>query len=188
MLKDAGFLNKGELLKFSEQNLIDCVTTCYGCSGGLRDEAYRYVINNQKGQFQLDYDYPYTAHQDECKFDESKAVGGIRGFVAPKSGDEDDLLTHVAYYGPTTVGIDASSWDFQAYSSGIYDKGSDCFVFNINHGVCCVGYGTENGVDYWIVRNSWGTNWGEDGFVRMIRGINICGIASRAYSVYYDNQ
>ena len=182
------FLNKAELLKFSEQNLLECVTTCYGCAGGLRDLAFDFVIKNQGGQFQLESDYPYTGHQELCHYDESRAVGGIRGFVAPAEGDEDELLAYVAHYGPTTIGIDAISWDFQSYTSGIYDKTSDCHADNINHGVCCVGYGTENGIDYWIVKNSWGTNWGEDGFVRMIRGQNICGVATRAYSVYYDNQ
>mgnify|MGYP001077982630 CR=1 FL=1 len=182
------FLNKAELLKYSEQNLVDCVVECEGCYGGLRDAAYNYVIQNQGGQFQLEADYPYTAVGDVCQFDARRAVGGIRGFVQPTPEDENDLLAHVAHYGPTTIGIDASSWDFQAYTSGIFDNGEDCHDDYINHGVCCVGYGTENDVDYWIVRNSWGANWGEQGFIRMIRGQNICGISSRAYSVYYDNQ
>ena len=149
-------------MKYSEQNLVDCVVECEGCYGGLRDAAYNYVIQNQGGQFQLEADYPYTAVGDVCQFDARRAVGGIRGFVQPTPEDENDLLAHVAHYGPTTIGIDASSWDFQAYTSGIFD--------------------------YWIVRNSWGANWGEQGFIRMIRGKNICCISSRAYSVYYDNQ
>lgn len=107
----------------------------------------------------------------------------------PISGDENDLLEHVAKYGPSTIVIDGSSWFFQTYTSGIFDDDADsCLPNYSNHAVCCVGYGTENGINYWIVKNSWGANWGEDGFIRMIRGKNICGVATLTYSVYYDNK
>lgn len=182
------FLNKAELLKFSEQNLVDCVTTCQGCGGGFRDAAYTYVIENQGGKFNLESDYPYTAEDGYCLFDETRAVGGIRGYVQPTLKDEDDLLAHVAHYGPTTVGIDASGYGFMQYVSGIYNIPNDCDPDGINHGVCCVGYGEEKGIKYWIVRNSWGTDWGEDGYIRMGRNINMCGISAKAYSVYYDNE
>ena len=182
------FLSTHELLKYSEQNLVDCVTECSGCSGGLRDKAYEYVINHQGGKFNLEKDYPYIATESTCKFDSTKAVGGIKGYVAPTPEDEDDLLAHVAHYGPSTIGIDASGFLFSLYTSGIYDKPDDCNPYSINHGVCCVGYGEENGAKYWIVRNSWGTSWGERGYIRMVRGINICGVSSRAYSPYYDIQ
>ena len=128
------------------------------------------------------------AAEGTCRFDQKKAVGGIKGYLHPTSKDEDDLLQHVAYYGPSTIGIDASGFLFSLYTSGIYDQQDDCLPSSINHGVCCVGYGEENDKKYWIVRNSWGTSWGEAGYIRMIRGLNICGIASRAYSVYYDNK
>ncbi|KAK8840229.1 hypothetical protein M9Y10_031174 [Tritrichomonas musculus] len=182
------FINKGELLKFSEQNLVDCVTTCDGCAGGTRDTAYTYIIENQNGQFNLASDYPYTAKDEFCKYDSTTAVGGIRGYVQPTPLDEDDLLAHVAHYGPTTVGIDASGSGFMEYNSGIYDRPENCNPDGINHGVCCVGYGEENGIKYWIVRNSWGAEWGEGGFIRMGRYLDQCGISRKAYSVYYDNQ
>ncbi|OHT13809.1 Cysteine proteinase 3 [Tritrichomonas foetus] len=180
----AWFIQTNELVKFSEQNLVDCVTECSGCGGGLRDSAYQHVIDNQQGQFMREEDYPYTAVEGDCQFDQSKGVGEIHGYYSVAVGSEDDLLESVTKYGPTSVGIDASSFNFQLYTDGIYDQSDDCLAFLINHGVVCVGFGTEDEVDYFIVRNSWGPGWGESGYVRFIRHINICGIATRAYSVY----
>lgn len=82
--KDVGLLTKGELLKYSEQNLIDCVTFCFGCSGGSRDGAYLYVIDKQGGQFNLDIDYPYTATDGKYMFIKEKAVGGISDYTQSK--------------------------------------------------------------------------------------------------------
>lgn len=179
----------GELIGLSQQNLVDCANgDCKGCHGGWPDKAFRYVIEYQNGQFNLDSDYPYTAVDGNCKFDATIAVGGIKGYVQTDPNDEEDLLQHVARYGPTTVGIDASGSGFMGYSSGIYDRASDCDPYGINHGVCAVGYGEENDIKYWIVRNSWGSMWGEAGYIKMGRNINMCGIALRAYSVYFDNE
>lgn len=101
--------------------MVDCVTFCFGCSGGSRDGAYLYVIDKQGGQFNLDIDYPYTATDGKCMFIKEKAVGGISDYTQSKKEDEDDLLAFVAQYGPTSVGIDASGSRFALYSSGIYD-------------------------------------------------------------------
>ena len=106
----------------------------------------------QGGRFDLELDYPYTATDGKCKFNKEKALGGIRDYIQLKKEDEDDLLAFVAHYGPTSVEIDASG-------SGIYDITSNCSPSWINHSVCYVGYGEENGIKYWIVRNSWGKVW-----------------------------
>lgn len=178
------FVNKGELLKFSEQNLIDCVNTCYGCEGGLTDDCYTYIIINQGGKFMLEADYPYTGTEGSCQFDSSKGVGGIRGWIQPKK--EEELVDYIAHYGPIVCTMDASSMSFSTYTSGIYSDNDNCDPLSINHGICLIGYGTENDVKYWIAKNSWGKEWGEDGFVRMIRGKDICGIAVSPIAVYYD--
>ncbi|KAH0794660.1 Clan CA, family C1, cathepsin L-like cysteine peptidase [Histomonas meleagridis] len=176
----AYFLKTGKLLSLSEQNLVDCVTTCYGCNGGLMTYAYDYVIKYQDGKFMLEDDYPYKAVQGTCKFDASKAVGSISSYVEVAEYDEEDLAAKVTNYGPTCIAIDASHFSFQLYSSGIYDE-SRCSSTSLDHGVGCVGYGTEGTTNYWIVRNSWGKSWGEDGYIRMVKDKNNqCGVASMA--------
>lgn len=170
-----------KLLKLSEQNLVDCVQTCQGCSGGLRDKAYEWVKDHQGGKFMLEDDYPYTALDENCKWDETKGAASVSGYVKIKVADEDDLADKVTQYGPTSVGIDASGYGFSLYSGGIYDDNS-CSASYINHGVCCVGFGSEDGKNYFIVKNSWGASWGESGFIRFLRGKDLCGISSRAYS------
>jgi len=173
-------INNGKLQSLSEQNLVDCVTTCAGCNGGIMSEAYDYVINHQDGLWNLEEDYPYTAKDGKCKFDKSKGVSKTTGYMEIEEGSETDLADKVAQYGPAAIAIDASNWSFQLYTSGIYDEPS-CSAYDLDHGVGCVGYGAEGGVNYWIVRNSWGTSWGEQGYIRMIKDKNNqCGEASMA--------
>ena len=175
----SNFLSSGKLLSFSESNLVDCVNTCFGCNGGIMATAFNYVINGQAGRFMLEDDYPYKPVQQACQFEASKAVGSVSAVIAVESGDEDDLAAKCAQFGPVCVAIDASQWSFQLYTGGVYDEPS-CSSYNLDHGVACVGYGQESGKDYWIVKNSWGSSWGESGYIRMIRKDNQCGIATDA--------
>jgi len=176
----AYFVGKGKLLSLSEQNLVDCVTACYGCNGGLMTAAYDYVIEHQNGKFNSETDYPYKAVTGTCKFDASKAVGHISSYVEIQEGSESDLASKCAQYGPVAIAIDASHFSFQLYSGGIY-KEAACSSYNLDHGVGCVGYGAEGNTQYWIVRNSWGTSWGEKGYIRMIKDDgNRCGVATMA--------
>ena len=172
-------------MKFSEQNLLDCVNICYGCEGGLTDDTYTYIIINQGGKFMHESDYPYTGADGTCQFDASKGVGGIRGWIQPKK--EAELVDYIARYGAVVCTMDASSYSFSTYTSGIYSDNEYCNPLSINHGICLIGYGIEDDVQYWIAKNSWGKEWGEDGFVRLIRGKDICGIAVSPIAVYYDN-
>lgn len=176
-------LAHGTLNSCSEQNLIDCVPNCYGCNGGFPTSAVNYVILNQAGQFNSESDYPYKAVEENCKYDASKAINKILSWESGKAGDEDYLKTLVSK-GVCAIGIDAAAWSFQSYSSGIYDE-PECSSEFLDHSVGLVGYGTENGVDYWIVRNSWGTDWGEKGYIRMSRNKdNQCGVATDTFQVY----
>jgi cathepsin L len=174
-------INKGKLYSFSEQNLVDCVTTCYGCDGGLMTSALTYVANKQGGKIHTESDYKYTATAGTCKFSSSTAfAAGVSGYSSVTAGSETDLASKCQTYGPIAIAIDASNWSFQLYSSGIYDE-SACSSSNLDHGVGCVGYGTEGSTNYWIVRNSWGTSWGESGYIRMVKDKkNQCGEASMA--------
>ena len=170
----------GKLYSLSEQNLVDCVTGCSGCNGGLMTVAYDYVIKYQDGLWNTEDDYPYTARDGTCKFKKEKGVAKTTGYVEIIEGSEKDLEEKVASMGPACIAIDASNWSFQMYSSGIYDEKS-CSAYDLDHGVGCVGYGSEGGKNYWIVRNSWGASWGEKGYIRMVKDKNNqCGEASMA--------
>ncbi|OHT02184.1 Pro-cathepsin H [Tritrichomonas foetus] len=168
------------LLQFSEQNLVDCVTTSYGCSGGNPETALLYVLAAQMGMFMSEDDYPYTGVDGGCLWNINKAIGSYSDITRINGGDEDDMANKIATIGVASVCIDAVK-AFQAYTGGIYDDNDTCFSFFLNHAINCVGYGSENGTPYWIVRNSWGTDWGEEGYIRMLRGVDICGISTSAF-------
>lgn len=170
----------GKLIELSEQNLIDCSRRFgnEGCDGGLMDYAYQYVIEN-KG-IETEKAYPYQSQNRFCKYKKEDRAASISGYIDLPSGNETSLQEATASIGPISVAIDASHLSFQFYDSGIYEE-PDCQSTNLNHGVLVVGYGTKDDQDYWIVKNSWGTDWGMDGYILMKRNDdNHCGIATKA--------
>lgn len=176
-------LAHGTLYSCSEQNLVDCVPNCYGCNGGFVSSSLNYVLLNQNGSFNSEEDYPYQAEEIKCTFNPNKMINKILSFEKLPEADESALKT-LSSKGVCAIGIDASQWSFKTYTSGIYDE-SECSSEFLDHAVGLVGYGTENGVDYWIVRNSWGADWGEKGYIRMSRNKdNQCGIATDVYQVH----
>ena len=123
-------------------------------------------------------EYPFTGQKGKCKFDKTKAIVSAPSWYTVTNRDENTLLDAVANTGPVAVAIDASHKSFQQYSSGIYYE-PKCSQTQLNHFVLVVGYGTENGKDYWLIKNSWGTKWGIKGYMKMRRNANNqCGIAS----------
>lgn len=168
---------KGELVSLSEQQILDCaVDGNYGCRGGFIDNALDYVV--YEGGIDTEDSYPYEALQGKCWFTFTDVGAKISSFVGIPQNDEDALVSAVAQT-PVSIGIDAED-DFVAYESGIFTS-STCTSTDINHGVTVVGYDSLNGTDYYIIKNSWGTNWGEQGYIRMARGKNFCGVANMAY-------
>jgi cathepsin L len=178
-MESAWAIKHSKLLSLSEQNLVDCC--CYGCDGGVPSDAYNYVINHQSGIFETEDGYPYTATTGTCHFDQSVAAEAkITSHKSPSLlPNETKLKEAIAEYGPASVCIDASQASFQLYSGGIYDE-SSCHSLILDHAVGCVGYGTSSGTDYWLIRNSWGTSWGEAGYIRIRRNHNNrCGVATK---------
>lgn len=168
----------GKLVSLSEQNLIDCSRRNDGCGGGLYTLAFEYVKNNKGIDTELSY--PYLAQQGKCHFNRTNVGATATGYVTVEENDELALMQAVATVGPISVAIDASHDDFQHYKSGVFDS-EDCSSTDLDHGVLVVGYGTENGKDYWLVKNSWGKQWGEAGYIKIARNHNnVCGVATQA--------
>ncbi|XP_047062861.1 oryzain alpha chain-like [Lolium rigidum] len=167
----------GNLIALSEQELVDCDTSYNeGCNGGLMDYAFEFIINN--GGIDSEEDYPYTEKDGRCDANKKNAkVVTIDGYEDVPVNSEKSLQKAVSNQ-PISVAIEAGGRAFQLYSSGIFT--GTCGTA-LDHGVAAVGYGTEDGKDYWIVRNSWGSSWGESGYIRMERNIQStdgkCGIA-----------
>ncbi|KAL2454685.1 KDEL-tailed cysteine endopeptidase CEP2 [Abeliophyllum distichum] len=174
-------IKTGKLVSLSEQELIDCDynTDNQGCEGGYMEKAFAFI--KKIGGITTEHDYPYVGKNNKCKTTEEKERAvKISSYKAIPAGSEEALLAAVAKQ-PVSVAIDAGGYDFQLYSSGIFSGycGKD-----LNHGVAAVGYGEANGEKYWLVKNSWGTNWGEAGYIKMKRDSTdnngICGIALEA--------
>lgn len=168
----------GELITLSEQELVDCDRSYnQGCNGGLMDYAFEFIKNN--GGIDTEDDYPYRARDGTCDSNRKNArVVSIDGYEDVPENDEKSLMKALANQ-PVSVAIEAGGRAFQHYSSGVFT--GYCGT-QLDHGVVVVGYGTEKGSDYWIVRNSWGPNWGESGYIRLERNYanstnGKCGIA-----------
>ncbi|XP_068603311.1 cathepsin S-like [Brachionichthys hirsutus] len=170
---------KGVLVSLSPQNLVDCATKHgnKGCDGGFMTSAFQYVIDNQG--IESDASYPYIGRAGHCKYNPRNRAAGCSSYASLPKGDEAALKAAVAHVGPISVAIYSSSPKFVFYRHGVYrDKACNK---KVNHGVLVVGYGTERGHDYWLVKNSWGTAYGEEGYVKMARNKgNQCGIALAA--------
>jgi len=175
----AHFFSTGKLVSLSEQNLVDCSQAegNQGCNGGLMDQAFTYIEKN-KG-IDTEASYPYTAADGTCKFAASNVGATLSSYKDVPQGSESGLAASIVE-GPTSVAIDASHTSFQLYKSGVYYEAA-CSSSQLDHGVLAVGYGAEGSKEYYIVKNSWGTSWGQSGYIWMSKNRNNnCGIASAA--------
>ncbi|CAC5365789.1 CTSL [Mytilus coruscus] len=179
-LEGQNFKKTGKLTSLSEQNLMDCSTAegDHGCKGGLMDNAFRYIEKNNG--IDTEMSYPYEAKNGMCRFKRSDVGATDTGFTDVRRGSEEELQQAVATVGPISVAIDAGHKSFQLYKTGVYSEPM-CSSSKLDHGVLAVGYGSHMNQDYWLVKNSWGTRWGMEGYVMMSRNKkNQCGIATQA--------
>lgn len=167
-------ISKGQLNSFSEQQLVDCCGDegyqCLGCNGAWPEWAMNYI--NAKG-IVMENEYAYTARKAACKPTPTakKYLNSAKPWTMIPEGNLDSLRSAIASSGPVSISIDASNWSF--YKSGVF---SNCGTKVLNHAVVVVGYNSDQ---TWIVRNSWGANWGDHGYITLGSG-NTCGITEHA--------
>ena len=176
-MEGAWSITKGELLSLSEQQLVDCSKSYgnHGCYGGLMDSAFEYAIDNGMC---LESEYPYTAAGGSCT--KCNVEVTMSNCIDVTPNNQVHLKEAVGTKGPVSVAIEADTRTFQMYTGGVIT--SDACGTTLDHGVLVAGYGEENGTPYWLVKNSWGPSWGEDGYVKIARSDStndegICGIA-----------
>lgn len=170
-----------DLVVMSEQELVDCSSSTgnEGCNGGWYFWSYDWLKTNKTMK---EADYPYTARDGSCQYNADKGITNVPSYGQTKNTG--DNLARLAQQ-PVNVAVAAGNNVFMNYSSGIITVDDGCPT-SIDHAIVAVGWGSENGVQYYIVRNSWGTGWGEGGFVRIqtSTGRGVCGINQY---VFYPN-
>jgi len=189
-IEGAAFLSTGNLVSLSEQQFVDCDYRDQGCNGGLMDHAFKY--DHFHGGICSEEDYPYKGEKgtcqkgyirDNCEFVEGSDVNSFKDIHASTNA----LMEGIAIQ-PVAIAIEADKSVFQLYKEGVVNSGCGN---NLNHGVLAVGYGKEidsagNFTDYWLVKNSWGDQWGEGGYIKLLRDSaldregGLCGILLQA--------
>lgn len=173
-------INYNKLIDFSEQELVDCDNNDNGCNGGLMINGLNYIKNNGICSYE---DYIYQAKQNNVCNNNCVKYPKINGCYNVPSNDN-LLLKEAVLHNAVSIAIEADNLYFQHYKSGVIDDEIKCGN-NVDHGVLLVGYGEENGIKYWLVKNSWGSDWGDNGYVKILRYDNndkknsgVCGILS----------
>jgi C1A family cysteine protease len=170
-IEGAWKLAGNSLTSVSEQELVSCDKVDSGCNGGLMDNAFEWLVDNHGGKIVTEASYPYTAGSGSsgyCKSLTGKAVGATISGHKDVTQTESQMAAWVSAHGPLPIAVDASE-HWQTYTGGVV---SSCTGTSLDHGVLAVGY-TSN---YWIVKNSWGSSWGESGYIRLAYGSNQCGL------------
>jgi C1A family cysteine protease len=178
-LEGAYFVKNGKLVSFSEQQLVDCDNLRnggrdQGCNGGLMDNAFSWITKN--GGLCLEADYPYfsgdTQNSGTCQKTCTVYSGSsVVKYVDVAPSDDAQMMAALSQQ-PVAIAIEADQREFQLYKSGVF---SGTCGTTLDHGVLAVGYGSENGSDYYLVKNSWGDSWGSSGYIKLARGKTLNG-------------
>jgi cathepsin L len=173
--ESAVYLKHGHLTSLSEQQLVDCSTSYgnAGCNGGLMDSAFKYI---QANGLCTESAYPYQAKNGVCRSSSCSVSANSKLSGYKDVTHTENALGAAVDITPVSVAIEADQSGFQLYKSGVFC--GTCGT-NLDHGVLTVGYGTDGSSPYWKVKNSWGTSWGEKGYIRICRNSNKCGIANQ---------
>jgi len=164
-------------IRLSEQQVVDCDDSDDGCDGGDTPTAYAYIIG--AGGLESESTYPYTAKDGKCKFDNKNVVAKISKWkYACTSKDEKTLQNNLATWGPLSICVDAEYWQY--YQSGVMSAWDCAWINSLDHCVELVGYDTTAKAPYWIVRNSWGTRWGINGYIYLSMFQNTCGMTEES--------
>lgn len=181
-------LKKKKLISLSEQELVDCDKVDKGCDGGLPSNAYKEII--RLGGLETEKEYPYEAEDEKCEFKKSDVRAYINSSVSI-SQNETEMAIWLVKHGPISIGINANAMQF--YYGGISHPWKFlCSPDNLDHGVLIVGYGVHTyplfntTLPFWIIKNSWGADWGEQGYYRVYRGDGTCGLNKMATSAIVD--
>jgi len=169
-------LSSGHLDSLSEQNLVDCSSSNYGCSGGWPSIAMQYI---KKNGIDSESSYQYAGIDESCEYNRSNVASFLNDVVLVESGNMSSLYDAIGTVGPISIAIDAED-DFQFYKAGIYNS-TLCSNTTLDHAVLAVGYSSFMNNSFIIVKNSWGSDWGMDGYIYMSTNIsNMCGMATNA--------
>ncbi|KAK2645225.1 hypothetical protein Ddye_020420 [Dipteronia dyeriana] len=170
----------GKGISLSEQQLVDCAQAFnnFGCNGGLPSQAFEYIKSN--GGLDTEEAYPYTGKDEACKFSYENVGVQVLNSVNITLGAEDELKHAVALVRPVSVAFEVVK-SFRFYKGGVFTS-TTCgsTPVDVNHAVLAVGYGVEDDVPYWLIKNSWGDSWGDSGYFKMEFGKNMCGVATCA--------
>lgn len=190
-MEGAWAISTGRRLELSEQQIMDCSKLYgnFGCNGGLMDNAFEYAIDY--GMCAEDA-VPYTAEDGTCTSTVSECTKlATFGYCMDVPENDQLMLKRAVFSTPVSVSIEADTRTFQFYKSGVLDS-SSCGT-TLDHGVLAVGYGIDSvtGQEYWVVKNSWGEDWGQDGYVYIGRSDStsdegVCGIAKDASFIVAD--
>jgi KDEL-tailed cysteine endopeptidase len=179
-VEGAHFITTGKLLSLSEQQFVDCDTASYGCQGGWQSNAFKYA---EKQAEDLESDYVYTARTQTCSASKYTGQVSVKTYATVPAKSVAQLKAAIAKQ-PVSVTVEADRSVFQQYKSGVLD--SQLCGTQLDHAITAVGYGTDSktGKDYYLVRNSWGASWGDQGYIKIaaVDGVGICGI--QQVSVY----